>query len=90
MWYILGEFPAVMSLLDLMEEMTSTLSFLRLPGTENLSPGLEITENIDGSVYVEKNMASGWIVTTSEKRFRHVVEERVLAPAGCPTWRRPE
>ncbi|KAK2517456.1 hypothetical protein Q9233_013100 [Columba guinea] len=61
-----------------------------LPGTGDLSPGLEMTENIDGSVYVEKNMASGWIVTTSERRSRHVVEERVLAPAGCPIWRRPE
>lgn len=54
MWYILCGFPAVMSLLDLVEEMTSTLSFLRLPGTGDLSPGLEMTENIDGSVYVRR------------------------------------
>lgn len=45
---------------------------------------MKITENIDGSVYAEKNMTSAQIVATSEKRSRHVVEETVLGPGGLP------
>lgn len=58
-------------------------------GIGTLGPGLEITVNIDGSMYVERHMASARIAATSEERSRLVVEETALGPAGCPIWRRP-
>lgn len=49
-----------------------------------MNSGLEITENIDGSVHVERNMTSIQMISTSELRPRHVVEETALGPAGLP------